>query len=72
MSDKDLRTALLAQPVPDEHIAEERTWETVRSAYLAREPVARRRRVPWRLLLVLALAGAGVAIALTPPGPAAL
>lgn len=70
MSDKDLRTALLAQPVPDEHIAEERTWETVRSAYLAREPMARRRRVPWRLLLLLALVGAGVAIALTPPGPA--
>jgi hypothetical protein len=70
VNEKALRTALLGQPVPDEHIAEERTWETVRAAYLAREPLPRRRRAPKRLLLVLALAAAGAAIALSPAGPA--
>ena len=68
MNEKDLRTALLSQPVPDEHIAEERTWETVRASYLAREPVARRRRFPTRLVLVLAVVGAVVAVALSPAG----
>ena len=69
MNEKDLRTALLSQPVPDEHFAEERTWETVRAAYLGREPVPRRRRFPWRLVLAVAVVGAGIAIALSPPGP---
>jgi hypothetical protein len=69
VSEKDIRTALLSQPVPDEHFAEERTWETVRGAYLGREPVSRRRRFPIRLVLAVAVIGAGVAIALTPAGP---
>jgi hypothetical protein len=70
VKDKDVRTLLLSQPVPDEHIAEERTWETVRGAFLAREPVPRERRMPKRLLLVLALAGVGVGLALSPAGSA--
>lgn len=70
MDEKALRTALLSQPVPDEHIAEERTWEAVRAAYLGREPVPRRRRSRRRLLLVVLLAGAGVALALSPAGGA--
>lgn len=70
MNEKALQTALLAQPVPDEHLAEERTWETVRAAFLAREVVPRPRRLPKRLLIVLALAAVGVAIAFSPAGPA--
>lgn len=70
MDEKALRTALLSQPLPDEHIAEERTWEAVRAAYLGREPVPRARRVRKRLLVILALAAVGIALALSPAGPA--
>lgn len=70
MSDRDLRTLLLSQPVPDEQIAEERTWEVVREAFQTRQPVTHHRRLPWRLLAALAVAGAAAAIALSPAGPA--
>ncbi len=69
MDEKTLRTALLSQPLPDEHIAEERTWETVQAAYLSREPLPRARRAPKRLLLVVALAALGIGLALSPAAP---
>jgi dipeptidyl aminopeptidase/acylaminoacyl peptidase len=54
-------------PLPDEHGAEDRAWQTVRAAYEEREPV----RWPRRHARSLALAAAAVAIvaaAVTPPG----
>ena len=71
MNERDLRSLLLSQPVPDEHIAEERTWEVVQAAFASREPLGHRRRVPVKTLTLLAVAGAAAALALTPPGPAA-
>ena len=68
MKQRDLRNLLLEQPVPGEHTAEERTWDVVRQSFLARERVPRERRVPWRLLVALAIVGAGVAIGVTPAG----
>ena len=70
MSDRDLRTLLLSQPVPDEQIAEERTWEVIREAFQTRQPVTHHRRLPWRLLAALAVAGGAAGIALSPAGPA--
>jgi WD40 repeat protein len=55
--------------VPDEAAAEERAWETVRSAYAAREPVPRRRS-RWRFAPVPVVAGVATAIALSPAGAA--
>lgn len=68
MKEKDLRNLLLEQPLPDEHIAEERSWDAVRAAFLAREPVPRERRVPWRLLIAAAIVAAGIAIGVSPAG----
>ena len=68
MKQRDLRNLLLEQPVPGEHTAEERTWDVVRQSFLARERVPRERRVPWRLLVALAIVGAGIAIGVTPAG----
>jgi hypothetical protein len=66
--EKDIRNLLLEQPLPEEHIAEERSWDTVRAAFLARERVSRERHVPWRLLAALAVVGAGIAIGVSPAG----
>jgi YD repeat-containing protein len=52
---------------PGEHEAGERSWEVVRAAYEAREPVAWPRRHA-RPLAIGALAAAVVAAALSPPG----
>jgi RNA polymerase sigma-70 factor (ECF subfamily) len=69
VNEKTLRTLLLEQPVPGEHLAIERTWNVVVSAYQTREPAPRPRRLPWRLLTVAAaLAAIGVAVWLTPAG----
>jgi hypothetical protein len=54
-------------PLPDEHGAEERAWQTVRAAYEEREPV----RWPRKHARSVAFAAVGVAIvaaAVTPPG----
>ena len=67
MNEKDLRALLLQQPIPDEHLALERTWETVGTAFASREPVRRRRRTPWLLLALVAILGAiGAGVVLTP------
>ena len=71
LDQKTLRTLLLQQPVPGEHLAIERTWEVVRTAFLRRDPAAgpRRRRLPIGFaLVVVALVGIGVAVWLTPAG----
>jgi hypothetical protein len=68
MRERDLRNLLLQQPAPAEHVAEERTWDVVRQAFLARERLPRERRVPWRLLVALAVVGAGVAVGVTSAG----
>jgi hypothetical protein len=65
MKERDLRNLLLEQPIVGEHTAEERTWDVVRQAFLARERVPRERRVPWRLLVALAIVGAGVGVGVT-------
>jgi hypothetical protein len=69
MKEDRLRHALIAEEAPGEPVARARTWETVRAAFDAREPVAR----PFRHtkpLVALAFAAALVAAALTPPGRA--
>jgi hypothetical protein len=68
VNEKELRNRLLEQPLRDEHIAEERTWDVVRAAFVSRERVARPRRVPWRPLLVLALVGGAIAVGVSPAG----
>ena len=68
MTEKDLRRLLLAQPVPGEQLAEERTWQVVRAAYTAREAVSPRRSVPWKLLLAAALLVAAIGIGVSPVG----
>jgi hypothetical protein len=65
MKQRDLRNLLLEQPVPGEHTAEERTWDVVRQAFLARERIPRERHVPWKLLAALGVIAAGVAIGVT-------
>jgi len=52
---------------PNEEQTVERSWQVVRAAYEAREPVAWPRR-HWRPLAVGALAAAAVAAVLSPPG----
>ena len=69
MTDDRLRRALLSEPPPDEEAAGERTWETVRAAFEAREPVAQPFRYR-RALLALAVVAALVGAAFTPPGRA--
>jgi hypothetical protein len=68
VSPRDVRSALLAAPVPDELEAQRRTWGVVKAAYAEREPVRRPRRL--RLLVALAVLAALVAAALSPPGRA--
>ena len=68
MSPRDVRSALLSAPVPDELEAQRRTWGVVKTAYAEREPVRRPRRL--RLLVALAVLAALVAAALSPPGRA--
>jgi hypothetical protein len=69
MTEAELRSRLLHDPVPDELEAGERTWRVVRAAYAERE------RVPWierrsRLVLVLAAVAALAVASVTPPGRA--
>ena len=67
MRARDVRSALLSVPVPDELEAQRRTWAVAREAYEAREPApARVRRL--RLLVAFAIVAAIVAAALSPPG----
>jgi hypothetical protein len=68
MNERDLRRLLLAQPVPGEQLAEERTWHAVRTAYAEREPVPRPRNMRWKLLLAAAVAAALVAVGVSPVG----
>lgn len=70
LDEKSLRTLLLQQPVPGEHLAIERTWEVVRAAFVARDPAPRaRRRFPVRsVLALLAVAAIGLAVWLTGAG----
>lgn len=69
IDEKSLRTLLLQQPVPGEHLAIERTWGIVVAAYGMREHALPRRRVPVRLLgLAAVLVAAGLAVWLTPAG----
>ena len=68
MTARDVRSALLAAPVPNELEAQRRTWAVVKSAYAEREPVRRSRRL--RPLIALAVVAALVAAALSPPGRA--
>jgi hypothetical protein len=68
VSDRGVREALLAVPVPDELQAQRRAWRVVGAAHTTREPVPRRRRL-LRPALALALAVVAVsAAALSPPG----
>jgi hypothetical protein len=69
MSDAELRRALLALPAPEEEAAGERAWPTVRAAFESREPVSWPVRHA-RPLIALAVVGALVAAAFTPPGEA--
>jgi hypothetical protein len=68
VSPRDVRSALLAAPLPDELEAQRRAWGVVKAAYAEREPVPRPRRL--RLLVALALLAAVVLAALSPPGRA--
>lgn len=70
LRERDLRNLLLQQPVPDEHIAEERTWDVVRAAFAAREPVPSSRRIPWKGLVTIVLIGGGIAIGFSSVGSA--
>ena len=65
----ELRRALLDSRAPDEEAARERAWGTVRAAYESREPVSWPVRHA-RPLVALAVAGALIAAAFTPPGEA--
>lgn len=69
MSERDVRSALLAVPVPDELEAQRRAWRVVEAAHAGREPLPRRSR-GLRPLLALAVLAAVVAAALSPPGRA--
>jgi RNA polymerase sigma-70 factor (ECF subfamily) len=70
LKDSELRALLLAQPVPGEHLAQERTWEVLRPVFAAREPERPKRRWPVKTTILLALVGAGLAIGLSPAGSA--
>jgi hypothetical protein len=67
MTESELRSHLLTEPLSDELEAQERGWRVVRAAFEQRErvPWVRRR---WRPLIALAVGTALVASALTPPG----
>jgi hypothetical protein len=69
VTERELRSRLRHDPVPEEAEAGERTWRVVRAAYAERE------RLPWierrsRLVLVLALLAALAVASVTPPGRA--
>jgi RNA polymerase sigma-70 factor (ECF subfamily) len=68
LKDAELRALLLAQPVPGEHLAQERTWEVVRPVFAARQPARPGRRWPVKTTVFLALVAAGLAIGLTSAG----
>lgn len=57
---------------PDETRAQARTWDVVAAAFAEREPVRRRRPVPVRPLVALAVVGALAGAAFTSPGHAVL
>jgi hypothetical protein len=67
----ELRKRLERLEIPGEHDARERAWELVRAVHAEREPVRWR---PRRLVpaVVLAVAGALLAAAVSPPGRAVL
>jgi WD40-like Beta Propeller Repeat len=69
VTDAELRSALVDVPAPGEDGARDRSWETVRAAFEQREPVAWPVRHA-RPLLAVAVLGAVLAAALTPPGRA--
>src|SRR5690242_17715490 len=56
---------------PDETRAQARTWDVIAAAFAEREPV-RRRRVPARPLVAIAIVGALAGVAFTSPGHAVL
>src|SRR5690242_11454769 len=57
---------------PEETRAQARAWEVVAAAFAEREPAQRRRRVPVRPLVALAVVAALAGIAFTAPGHAVL
>jgi hypothetical protein len=65
--DRRLREALERLPVPDAEAAQERAWELVRAGYEQHEPSRRARRARG-LVLAIAGAGAALAIGLSPAG----
>ncbi len=67
----ELRRRLQSVSPPDETGAERRAWAVVRTAFAEREPVARRRSLV-RPVIALALLGAVIAAAVSPPGRAVL
>jgi hypothetical protein len=67
----DLRLRLQSVTPPDEAGAERRGWAVVRIAFAEREPVARQRSFV-RPVIALAVLGAVVAAAVSPPGRAVL
>jgi hypothetical protein len=67
----DLRRNLQSVSPPDEAGAERRAWAVVRTAFGEREPVARQHSFV-RPLIALAVIGAVVAAAVSPPGRAVL
>lgn len=69
MSAERLRRSLHAVAPPDALAAERRAWAVVRTVYLEREPIRRRRRPRWSLVFV-GVAAALAALAGTPAGPA--
>lgn len=66
-----LRRALQSVSPPDETGAERRAWALVRTAFAEREPIPRHRSYA-RPVLAVALVGAVVAAAVSPPGRAVL
>ena len=65
-----MRRELEQIEIPEEHDARERTWAVVRAAFAERTPEPQRRS--WKPLIAVALAVAGLAALLSPPGRAVL
>jgi hypothetical protein len=70
MNNRNLRKQLERVEIPEEHDTRERAWALVQAAFAEREPVPQRR--PLRPLVAVALVGAAVAAALSPPGRAVI